>query len=345
MRKKLSEWEKGRDSVADFLKSDSEDIVLVPNVTTGIHSILMSIPLKCGDAILVTNQAFQATNNSCAQILHHKGVQTKVVNITLPIQDTAQVLNMYREALDNDQNIQAVVIDYISCACAIQLPVTEIVQLCQQYNTITVIDCAHAPGQIPLKLEDMEADFLTGNFHKWMFAPWGCAFVWKNKKVTFPLRSLTSSSSKDDLELQFCLQGTRDDSCYNSLSAAVEYIKNKGGHERISEYNKRLLEMASNYLVSLWQTCKLPIPSSMEPPFLRMIRLPKIDNFGTSQEDANLLMDQMYNDHHIDVCLKSVNSHLYVRLSVHIYNCLDDYKKFGELIMSLAVNGRTKNLG
>ncbi|XP_021360718.1 L-cysteine desulfhydrase-like isoform X1 [Mizuhopecten yessoensis] len=344
LRKQLSTWIKGRDSVADFLNADPKDVVLVPNVTTGISSILMSIPFKTADTILLTNQAYPCINNACSQTLHHnKGVKTKVVNIDVPIQDNAQVVNLYQEALDNDPSVRVVVMEYIPCPCTVQLPVEEIIQLCQKRNVITVIDGAHAPGHIQLNLDKMEADFFTANFYKWMFVPWGCGFVWKNKKVTFPLRCLTSSSPNDDMVSQFCLQGFKEDSSISTLPTAVEYIQIKGGLERISAYNTRLLQMASDHLISLWNTSKLPIPSSMEPPFLRMIRLPEVPGFGTSQEDANSLMDLMYDNYHIDVSLKSVNNQLYVRLSVQIYNCLDDYKKFGEAVMSLAEKGKIRN--
>ncbi|XP_060069218.1 uncharacterized protein LOC132549311 [Ylistrum balloti] len=337
MRKKIPEWVKGRDSVAEFMNADPEDLVLVPNVTTAISTVLMSIPMKSGDTILITDHTYVSTNNACAHILeHHKGVKITVVEITVPIKDTTQVVSLFRQALDNDPNVRAVVIDLVPCTCTMKLPVTEIVQLCQRYNAITVIDGAHAPGQFPVCLNENETDFYIGNFHKWMFAPWGCAFVWKNKKVSFRLRSLMSSSPTDDLVTQFCLQGTKDDSCYNSLPAAIEYIQSKGGLGRISEYNTRLIEMASNYLISLWGTSRLAIPSSMEPPFLRMVCLPKISGFGTSEEDAFSLMDILWYDYHIDVSLKSVQGLLYVRLSVQIYNCLEDYKKFGEAILELA---------
>ncbi|XP_069103319.1 uncharacterized protein [Argopecten irradians] len=343
MRKKQSNWIKSRDSVAEFLNADPDDVVLVPNVTSGINAIMMSIPLKSGDTIIVTNQAFVSTNNACAQLLYHKGITTRVVDIVPPIKDTNQVVKLYRDSLDSILNIRAVVIDYVSCPCAMMFPVAEIVQLCQKYNVVTIVDGAHAPGHIPLSLKETKADFFTGNFHKWLFAPWGCAFVWKNKRLTFPLRSLTSSAANADIASQFCMQGTRDDSCFYSLPAAIQYIRTKGGLEKISAYNTRLLEMASEYLVRLWQTSTLDIPTSMEPPFLRMVRLPEIYGFSTSQDDKNSLMDLIYHDHHIDVCLKSVNDQLYVRLSVHIYNCLDDYKKLGNAVLLLVDRGRRRD--
>ncbi|XP_069103223.1 uncharacterized protein [Argopecten irradians] len=327
IRNKIPEWTNSRNVVADFLNADPSDIVLVPNATTAISTLLMSVPINTGDTILITNHTYASTHNACAHILeHHKGVKTEVLRISIPIKDTAQVIDLFH---------------YVSCGCAMQLPVTEIVQLCQKYNTITIVDGAHWPGQFPVSLRDVEADFFFGNFHKWMFAPWGCAFVWKNKRVTFPLRSLLSSSPTYDLVTQFCLQGTKDDSNYGSIPAAVEYFKSKGGLERISGYNTRLLQMASEYLVSLWQTSKLDIPTSMEPPFIRMIRLPKINGFGTSEEDAMALTDILFFDYRIDASLKSIQNQLYARVSVQIYNCMQDYETYGKAIMSIAEKRHT----
>ena len=41
-------------------------------------------------------------------------------------------------------------------------PVKKLVEVCRRHGVISVIDGAHAPGQIPLNLPEIDADFYTG---------------------------------------------------------------------------------------------------------------------------------------------------------------------------------------
>jgi cysteine sulfinate desulfinase/cysteine desulfurase-like protein len=47
------------------------------------------------------------------------------------------------------------------------MPLEKLIPLCKEFGILTIIDGVHAPGQIPLDLRTLDADFNTGktNFY------------------------------------------------------------------------------------------------------------------------------------------------------------------------------------
>ena len=63
----------------------------------------------------------------------------------------------------NLANVKIAIIDHISSASAIQFPVRRIVEGLKAMQVLTLVDGAHAPGQIAnLALDQLDADFYTG---------------------------------------------------------------------------------------------------------------------------------------------------------------------------------------
>ncbi|CAF4361605.1 unnamed protein product, partial [Rotaria magnacalcarata] len=102
--------------------------------------------------------------------------------------------------------------------------------------------------------------------------------------------------------------------------------------------NRQLAKEASDLLVQMWNTSKLTSDDISGP--MRCIKLPISDdnNGGFKYDDAEIIQNQLYHDFNIEVPIKSIDGNLYVRISAHLYNYIEQYKQLGHAIVEIARN-------
>lgn len=119
------------------------------------------------------------------------------------------------------------------------MPLKRMIEECRKRGVLVLIDGAHAPGQIEINLEELCPDFYVGNFHKWVYTPRGCAFLWVHKDHQNWCTPLVTSYMYDKgFQLEYGQQGTRDDTPYFLIPDAIQFYKDMGG--RVSTVNKLL---------------------------------------------------------------------------------------------------------
>ena len=107
-----------------------------------------------------------------------------------------------------------------------------------------------------------EADWWTGNLHKWAFAAKGCAVLWvapDRQATTHPL-----SISHDyglGLAREFDWTGTRDPTAWLSAPTAIEFLESLGV-AALNEHNHALAVEAATMLAEAWGV-DLPAPTEM----------------------------------------------------------------------------------
>jgi isopenicillin-N epimerase len=70
---------------------------------------------------------------------------------------------------------RAVYFSHLASETAAILPVAEICAWASSAGLLSIVDGAHAPGQVPLDIGALGPDAYVGNCHKWLCAPKGSA--------------------------------------------------------------------------------------------------------------------------------------------------------------------------
>lgn len=301
-------------NLAAWIGAQGEDLVFVDNATTGVNAVLRSLKFEPDDEIITTSHVYNAVRQSLRFIADRSGARVVEVPLPFPILSPEMVIEAVAAALT--PRTKLAVLDHITSPTALILPIEALVALCQDRGIPVLVDGAHAPGMIPLALEHLGADWYTGNCHKWLCAPKGCAFLWTAPRMQGSTHPTTISHGYDSGYLsEFDWTGTRDPSACLAVTAAIEFRQNLG-EAQVRGYNFALASRAARMLAEHWGTI-LPAPLTMLGA-MATVELPPI-------LDPVALHDALWNAHHIEVPVLAFSDKLWVRISAQVYNEFDDY--------------------
>jgi isopenicillin-N epimerase len=315
--------------LAGFLGARGDDLVFVENATSGINAVLRSLELGAGDEILTTSHVYGAVRNAIRHVCGGRGATLIEAPVPFPLDGAATVVAAIAARLG--PRTRLVVVDAVTSPTATLLPVTEIAALCQTVGVRLLVDAAHAPGMIPLDLPTLGADWVTGNAHKWLFAPKGCAFLWAREEAQPGLHPVVISHGLGrGFAAEFDWVGTRDPSAWLTVPAAMDFWQALGGEELMAR-NRALADQAAQLLAETWDT-PIGAPAAMRAA-MAAVALP-----GTGDADpvmAAAVHDRLWADHRIEVPIVPFAGRLWVRVSAQAYNDLDDYRRLADAVLGM----------
>ena len=316
-----------RQALAEALHAGPDDLVFVPNATHGVNIVARSLRLEPGDEILSTDHEYGACDNTWNFLTQASGATYRRVHLPLPLPEPEAVVELLWQAVT--PRTRLIFLSHITSPTAQRLPVEAICQRARGAGILTLVDGAHAPGQIPLDLPKLGADFYTGNCHKWLLSPKGAGFLYARPECQALVQPLvvswgysagpanTSGSRFVDI-LEWT--GTHDPSAALSVPAALYFMQD---HDwpAVQARCQALLHDALAHIQALtglpsaYPTVAAPAPHPL-PPQLGIARLPPID--------LPNLKAQLYDRFQVEVPLTEWNGQPFVRISVQAYNTPDD---------------------
>jgi isopenicillin-N epimerase len=315
------------ESLGAFIGADGRDIAFVENATTGCNAVLRSLPLAAGDEVLVLSHGYPAVRNSVRHVAEQAGARVVEAAVPFPRPQPDAILAGIGTALTGRTRIA--VIDYITSPSALVLPLAEIVALCRSAGVPVLVDGAHAPGQIALDLRTIGTDWYVGNCHKWLCAPKGCGFLWAapERQVDLHLHPVTISHGWGKGFLaEFDWTGTADRSAFLCVAAAIDFHQRLGARALMAR-NAALAAEAAGLLARRFGTevgAEDPVAGAM-----RVVRLPVTGAAGP--ERAAELRERLL-ERRADAPVHAIDGGIWLRLSAHAYNEIDDYARLAELL-------------
>ena len=309
-----------RAKLAEYVGAATDEVVYFPNPTTAINMVARSLNLKPGDEILTTEHEYGAMDRTWRFVCNKTGARYVHRPIRLPVTSHEEFVEAFWAG--TTERTRAIFISHITSPTALIFPVQEICRRAREAGLLSVVDGAHAPGQIPLNLAELGADLYTGACHKWLCGPKGSAFLYARREVQAWLEPLVVSwgwESETPSGSQFVdhheWQGTRDVAAFLATPAAIQFqAEHDWGavraecHGLASETRRRI-----NDLTGLAPIC----PASRDW-FSQMaaIRLPPVD--------VNAFKERLYNGYRVEAPVFKWNDQPFMRVSFQGYNSRTD---------------------
>lgn len=310
-----------RQILGQLINAPAGDLVFVPNATYAVNLVARSLQLQEGDEVLATNHEYGACQFTWQFLSQKRGFRYVEQAIPLPVRSDEELVEQFWQGVT--PRTKVIFISHITSPTALCLPIAAICARARQQDILTVVDGAHAVGQLDLDMAAIGADFYTSNAHKWLCAPKGSAFLYtrpERQPLIEPLvvswgwgKNRTTHSGSDYLDyLEW--SGTMDPSAYLSVPAAIEFQ---------AEHNWPAVRHQCHQFViqAIARIGELTGREAIAPPHfyhqMAAAPLPPIS-------DLPAFKARLYHDYQIEIPCTTWQNWQFIRISMQGYNDQQD---------------------
>jgi isopenicillin-N epimerase len=312
--------------LSDYLGAPAHDTAFVPNATYGVNVVANSLAdlLKPGDEILATDIEYGACSNAWERVCQRTGAI--YVRRSVPLPDEPGGASPEEVAAHFLSGItprtRVIFLSHITSPTALRLPIEAIIAHARERGILTLIDGAHAPGQLPLNLSDLGADFYSGNCHKWLCAPKGSGFLYVRPEQQHLMQPLVVSwgwgperhdFTGCDLHDLLHWTGTTDFSAWLATPAAIQFQREHDWEAVRGRCSALLDEWLPRLADAVGMTPVYAPGSPLRPPQLAITPVP-------AGLDPARLKTELYDRFRVEAPVTFCRERVFVRVSVQAYN-------------------------
>lgn len=328
-----------REALAATVGCAAHEVVFSSNVTTALNAVLRSMPLREGTRVLVSDHEYGALVRAWQAEALRRPLEVVTVPLALPVASPAAIVDAFARAGEEHEAATLLFISHITSSTALRMPVPELLELARGRGWRVVVDGAHAPGHVPLRVDALGVEAYGGNGHKWLMAPKGCGFLHASAQAREWLRPLVTSwggTNRPEEERQGRFldelewSGTMDPTPWLALPAALDFRQRWEWEDRAALCRQRLQEWGDHAEMDLGLRRVTPRDASLQ---MLTLELP------ASPLPAADLHLRLFENHGVELPTMELQGRVLLRVSLSPYNCEDDLRR---LDVGLASAGVTK---
>jgi isopenicillin-N epimerase len=183
---------------------------MTANATTGASALMRSLPLEAQDTVTVLATEYSSVQRGWELRCREAGARFELVDVPAPLESADELVARLDAQIED--RVAVVQLSLVSSTAALLLPVRELCEWGHSRGALVVLDAAHGPGHVPLRVDDWKADAVYGTLHKWLPTPRPLGFLSLTPELTDVVRPAEVSLSWDshDLVDRFSWPGTYD---------------------------------------------------------------------------------------------------------------------------------------
>ncbi|ULC60811.1 aminotransferase class V-fold PLP-dependent enzyme [Flaviramulus sp. BrNp1-15] len=316
--------------------NDYNRIATMPSASYGLASVANNIKLKPEDNILIIEEQFPSNVYIWQKLANKYDASIKTIKSSSRTNISQQLNKNILSSIN--ENTAVIAIGHIHWSNGNLFDLKAISKKAKKHNALLIIDGSQSIGALPFSVKDIQPDALICAGYKWLFGPYGCAYGyfgeyfdngtpieenWSNRLNSENFSGLTNYEPEYKPLANRYSVGEHGNFIYVKMQ--IEALKqiNKWTPKAIQDYCKNISEEAVLELKQLG--CKIE-DSNYRTHHLFGIELPKnldINLFKSELQKQNIFLSFRGN---------------YIRISCHLFNTKDDFKKLIACISSVLKN-------
>jgi selenocysteine lyase/cysteine desulfurase len=167
------------DSVAKLLGAHRDEIALVENATRAWDMAFYALAPRfaTGDRIVLSRAEYASNAIAAIQVATRTGVVVEVI----PDDEHGQVSVDALRAILREGAVGAVAVSWIPTQGGLVNPAAAVGAATREFGVPFLLDACQAAGQLPIDVEEIGCDFLSGTGRKYLRGPRGTGFLYVNR--------------------------------------------------------------------------------------------------------------------------------------------------------------------